>query len=324
MKTVEIVGRGDHAALEIGKREIPNPKSGEVLIKVFAAGVNRADILQRKGKYPAPEGASDILGLEVAGEITKIGEDVSGWKVGDKVCALLEGGGYADYALAHYTQVLPIPANLDYIQAAALPEACFTVWSNLFFHAKMRAGESLLVHGGTSGIGIMAVRTAQAFGIKCFATAGSDEKCNFLRDLGVDLAINYKTQDFVDMIAEQTGGVDVVLDMVGGDYFQKNLSVLAYGGRLVCISFLQGAKAEVNFTPILIKNLTIMGTTLRNKQQKFKADIAIDLKNKVWPFIENGSIKPVIDSVLSLEDANKAHDLMQSSQHIGKIVLKLA
>jgi NADPH2:quinone reductase len=321
MKVIEVVGRGDNSALEIAKREIPVPKSGEVLIKVHAAGVNRADILQKKGKYPAPQGASDILGLEISGEIKELGSSVTGWKVGDKVCALLEGGGYAEYAVAHSTQILPIPSNLDYIQAASLPEACFTVWSNLFFHAKMLAGETLLVHGGTSGIGVMAVQIAKAFGIKCFATAGTDEKCQFLRELGVDFAINYKTEDFVEKIDE--GKVDVVLDMVGGDYFQRNFNVLSYGGRLVCISFLQGAKAEINFTPLLVKNLTIMGTTLRNKPQEFKAEIAKELREKLWPLIENGTVKPVIDSVFLLEQAEQAHELMQSSQHMGKIVLKI-
>lgn len=321
MKTVEVTGKGDNTHLAIGSRDIPTPNLGQVLIEVSASGVNRADILQRQGKYPPPQGVSDILGLEVAGKIVKIGKDVTTFKEGDKVCALLEGGGYAEFAVANAACVLPILDNMNYIEAASLPEALFTVYSNLFFYAKMQKGESLLMHGGTSGIGVTAVQMAKEFGIKCFATAGFKEKCEFLNSLGVDLAINYKEQDFAQVIKE-AGGVDVVLDMVGGDYFQRNLSVLKQSGRLISIAMQNGAKTDIDFAPLLLKNLTIIGTTLRNKPVDFKASIAKDLITLALPKIASGRIKPVIDSVFSIDEAQKAHDLMQSGRHIGKIVLK--
>jgi putative PIG3 family NAD(P)H quinone oxidoreductase len=320
MKAIEVVAAGDQARLVLAECEMPATAPHEVLIKVMAAGVNRADILQKKGKYKPPSGASAILGLEVAGEVVETCYQSSGFKVGDRVCALLEGGGYAEYVSVNAGQVLPIPAGLDSVQAASLPEAVFTVWSNLFDHADMKAGQSLLVHGGTSGIGVMAVQMAKAFGIRCFATAGSDKKCEFLRQLGVEKAINYKTQDFVT----EVGSVDVVLDMVGGDYFPRNIKVLAQGGKLLSIAFLGGAKAEVNFAEVLFKNLTIMGTTLRSKTQEQKAQMAENIRKHVWPLIESGQIKPVVDSVFALEDAEKAHELMESSGHIGKIVLNVA
>lgn len=321
MKTVEVKGKGDNTHLAIGSRDIPTPNLGQVLIEVSESGVNRADILQRQGKYPPPQGVSDILGLEVAGKIVKIGKDVKTFKEGDKVCALLEGGGYAQFAVANAACVLTIPDNMSYIEAASLPEALFAAYSNLFFYAKMQKGESLLMHGGTSGIGVIAIQIAKEFGIKCFATAGSKEKCEFLNSLGVDLAINYKEQDFVETV-KQAGGVDVVLDMVGGDYFQKNLSVLKQSGRLISIAMQNGAKTDIDFAPLLLKNLTIIGTTLRNKPVDFKASIAKDLITLALPKIASGRIKPVIDSVFSIDEAQKAHDLMQSGRHIGKIVLK--
>lgn len=321
MKTVEVMGKGENAHLTIGSRDIPTPNLGQVLIKVFASGVNRADILQRQGKYPPPEGVSSVLGLEVAGQIVKIGKDVTAFKEGDKVCALLEGGGYAEFAVANVACVLPIPENMSYIEAASLPEALFTAYSNLFFYAKMQKGENLLMHGGTSGVGVIAVQLAREFGIKCFATAGSEKKCEFLKELGVDLSINYKEQDFVETI-KQAGGVDVVIDMVGGDYFQKNLSVLNQNGRLISIAMMNGAKTDINFAPLLLRNLTMIGTTLRNKPADFKASIAKDLINLVLPKIASGRIKPIIDSVFAIDEAQKAHDLMQSGRHIGKIILK--
>lgn len=322
MRTIEVVGKGDNANLAIGSRDIPTLGLGQVLIKVFAVGVNRADILQRQGKYPPPEGASDILGLEVAGKIIKIAKNVTSFKEGDRVSALLQGGAYAEFTVANTSCILPIQENMTYIEAASLPEALFTAYSNLFFYAKMQKGESLLMHGGTSGIGVIAVQLAKEFGIKCFATAGSEKKCMFLQDLGVDLAINYKEQDFVEIIKE-VGGVDVVVDMVGGDYFNKNLSVLKQNGRLISIAMQKGAKTDINFAPLLLKNLTVIGTTLRNKPVELKAAIAKDLISLVLPKISNGRIKPVIDSVFAFEEAQKAHDLMQSAQHIGKIILKI-
>ncbi len=321
MKAFGNNGKGEFDIITL---PLPSPGSGKVLIQVMAAGVNRADLLQKKGKYPPPPGASDILGMEVSGKIAAIGSNVVGFSIGDDVCALLEGGGYAEYAVVSATQALPIPKGFDYIKAAAIPEVAFTVWNNLFDIARLKKGEKLLVHGGASGIGVMAIQMAKAFGIECYATAGSDDKCKFIEKLGA-MAINYKTEYFVQKIKAATAsyGVDVVLDIVGGEYFQKNLDVMAYHGRLVCISFLGGARAEVNFAPMLLKNLSIMGTTLRNKTTQEKADIAVKLKNNIWPLLENGSILPVIHRVVALEEVEKAHQIMQSNENIGKIILKL-
>lgn len=295
-----------------------HPAPHEVLIKVHAAGLNRADLLQRKGKYPPPDGASDILGMEVAGKIAALGSAVTGFAIGDNVCALLEGGGYAQYALAAATQTLPIPQGLDYVQAASIPEAAFTVWSNLFDIANLKTTETLLIHGGASGIGVMAIQIAAAFGIKCYATAGSDKKCTFLEQLGA-IAINYNKQNFSETIND----IDVIIDIVGGSYFQKNLNILNKYGRLICLSFLGGAKAEVNFTPMLVKNLQITGTTLRNKSKEEKASICLKLKENIWPLLENGTIKPIIDSVFNIDDVEKAHQYMQDNKNTGKIILKL-
>ena len=322
MKIVEVKGAGNNTRFEIGNRDVPAPNLKQVLIKVHAAGVNRADILQRKGKYPPPEGASDILGLEVSGEIQQLGKNVKGYKKGDKVMALLEGGGYASHALASDSCILPIPEGMDYSEAASLPEALFTAWSNIFTYADMKEGESLLFHGGASGVGVIAVQIAKQFGIKCLATAGAEGKCDFLYKLGVEKAINYNEQDFVDIIKE-FGGVDVVIDMVGGDYWSKNIKVLKENGRLISIEMMKGARAEVNFVPLLINNLTVKGTTLRNKSSEFKKKIRDELLEFVMPKIKNGDIKPVVDCVLGLQNVQKAHDIMESSKHIGKIVLKI-
>ncbi len=305
-------------------RPIPQLLPHEVLIKTYAAGVNRADIFQKNGLYPPPPGTSDILGLEISGIIEKIGTAVTNFKIGDRVCALLEGGGYAEYAAAPASQTLPLPSNFDFISGAALPEAFFTVYSNLFHHANMKKGESLLIHGGTSGIGIVTIQMAKEYGIICYTTAGSDKKCDFLQELGANYAVNYKTTDFVNTILDKTNnaGVNCVIDMVGGEYFSRNLKLLASGGKLICIAFLTGAKVNVNIAPILFKNLTIMGTTLRSKTLAQKAHIASDLKKHIWPLLENGKIKPIIDSVFTVDDVENAHKLMESSQHIGKIILK--
>jgi NADPH2:quinone reductase len=321
MKAVEVIGGGDKNRLKIGSRDVPAPKANQVLIEVFAAGVNRADLLQRRGNYPPPKGASDILGLEVAGKILKIDDNVDGFTKGDKVFALLEGGGYGQYAVAHKSCVIKIPKNLNFIEAASLPESLFTAWSNMFLHAGLKKGEKLLFHGGTSGIGVMVVQLSKLFGIDCIATAGSTEKCGFLEKMVVHRAINYNEEDFVEVLKEM-GGVDVVIDMVGGDYWSKNLKVLNENGRLISIAMMKGAKTEVNFVPFLIKNLMLKGTTLRSKSPNYKDKIRKDLIKLVLPEIEKGNIKPVIDSVFDIEDAQKAHDLMQSSKHIGKIVLK--
>jgi len=318
--TLKKIGTPD--VLEIGDSPIPTPNSYEVLIRVHAAGINRPDILQRQGLYPAPADASPILGLEVAGEITEIGKDVTEWKIGDKVCALVNGGGYAEYAVAPAAQCLPIPDNFSFAQAAALPETFFTVWHNLFQRAQLKAGETLLVHGGTSGIGTTAIQLAVAFGVKVFATAGSMEKCQAITSLGA-VAINYREQDFVAEIKTQTQGqgVNVILDMVGGDYIQRNFSAAAKDARIVNIAFLNGSKTELDLMPLMLKRLTLTGSTLRAQSPQIKAKIAQELKKQVWPLLDQQKIKPIIDSVFPFSEVAKAHERMESSQHIGKIIL---
>ncbi|MDP3840316.1 MAG: NAD(P)H-quinone oxidoreductase [Methylococcales bacterium] len=311
--------------LQLTARLTPKPASHQVLIKVVAAGVNRPDISQRKGLYPPPTGASDILGLEVAGTIVLVGAAVSHLKVGDTVCALVTGGGYAGYCLASALLCLPIPKGLSFVEAAALPETFFTVWSNVFDRAQLRAKETLLVHGGTSGIGVTAIQLAKAFYANVIVTAGSAEKCNACVKLGADTAINYHEQDFVTAVhkATRNKGVNVILDIIGGDYFPRNLKCLAYDGRLVQIALQHGIKAETNLLPIMVKRLTITGSTLRARDDAFKADIANQLHKNVWPLLASGKIKPVIDSTFTLDEAAVAHEYMESSQHIGKIILEV-
>lgn len=300
----------------------PSPMADQVLIRVCAAGINRPDILQRQGMYPAPADASPILGLEVAGEIVACGEDVSVWSVGDKVCALVNGGGYAEYAVAPAAQCLPIPQGFSYVQAAALPETFFTVWHNLWQRAQLTSGESLLVHGGASGIGTTAIQLAVARGVRVFTTVGSVAKAEACEQLGA-IAINYREQDFVAVIKEQTQGkgVDVILDMVGGSYIQRNFSVAAKDARIVNIAFLQGSKIEVDFMPLMLKRLTLTGSTLRAQSPQIKASIAQQLKQQVWPLLDAQHIKPVIDSVFPFANAAQAHARMESNLHIGKIIL---
>jgi len=313
----------DNSALKPTRRAIPVPSASQVLIKVAAAGVNRPDVMQRLGLYPPLAGASDIPGLEVAGTVQTEGSDVSHVKQGDRVCALVTGGGYAEYCLASAAHCLPILENLSFIQAAALPETFFTVWSNVFDRARLQAGETLLVHGGSSGIGTTAIQLAKAFGAKVIVTTGSKEKCAFCLQLGADAAINYKEQDFVGAIKQLTDnkGVDIILDMIGGDYLPRNLACMADEARLVQIALQRGIKAELNLLPIMLKRLTLTGSTLRARDDHFKAAIAAELGNKVWPLLASGQIKPVIDSTFALSDAAKAHQLMESSRHIGKIIL---
>jgi len=313
----------DDGVLKPVQRAIPTPSVNQVLIKVEAAGVNRPDVMQRKGLYPAPPGASDIPGLEVAGTIIALGSDISHLHEGDKVCALVTGGGYAEYCLASAALCLPIPEGLSFTQAAALPETFFTVWSNVFDRAHLQPGETLLVHGGTSGIGTTAVQLAKAFNAKVIVTTGSEAKCEFCLQLGADAAINYKEQDFVDEIKRLTDnrGVDVILDMIGGDYFPRNLKCMADDARLVQIAIQNGPKAEINLLPVMLKRLTITGSTLRARDDTFKAAIASKLLEKAWPLLASGQIKPVIHSTFALTDAAKAHQLMESSRHIGKIIL---
>jgi len=310
-------------ALNLTYQATPTPKPNEVLIKVHAAGVNRPDIMQRQGLYPPPEGASNILGLEIAGTIVDLGDTQSHLKIGDQVCALVTGGGYAEYCTAAAPLCLPIPNGLNFTQAAALPETYFTVWSNLFDRAQLKANETVLIHGGSSGIGTTAIQLAKAFGANVIITAGSDEKCQFCTELGTDLAINYREQDFVQVIKGHTNGngVDVILDMIGGDYFPRNIKCLNFDGRLVHIALQHGIKADINLLPIMLKRLSITGSTLRARNTGFKAAIAQQLQKNVWPLLATGQIKPIIHQTFPLAEAAKAHSLMESSQHIGKIIL---
>ena len=324
MTAVEIREPGGPEVLVPVSRPVPAPGPGEVLIKVAAAGVNRPDVLQRQGGYPPPPGASDIPGLELAGEVVALGEGAERWAPGDRVTALVAGGGYAEYCSAPAVQCLPIPEGLDLAEAAALPETFFTVWSNVFDRGGLQAGESFLVHGGSSGIGTTAIQLARAFGARVFATAGSAEKCRACEDLGAERAINYREEDFVEVVKTATGGgVDVILDMVGGDYIQRDIKALAPDGRLVFIAFLGGSTAEVNFLPMMIKRLTLTGSTLRIRPIEFKAAIARELEAKVWPLIAQGQIGPVMHQRFPLAQAAQAHGLMESGTHIGKIVLTI-
>jgi NADPH:quinone reductase len=323
MIAIEISEPGPPEVLVPVERPRPAPAAGEVLIKVDAAGVNRPDIMQRLGKYAPPPGASDIPGLEVAGTIAESGSGVERWRIGDRVCALVAGGGYAEYCAAPAPQCLPVPAPLDAIAAAALPETFFTVWTNVFERGRLNAGESMLVHGGSSGIGTTAIQLARAFGARVFATAGSAEKCRACEALGAERAINYRDEDFAGVIKGLTGGrgVDVVLDMVGGEYFARNVEVLAVEGRLVEIATQHGAKAEIVIPTIMHRRLTITGSTLRPRSVAQKAAIARQLAEHVWPLLDAGRVKPIIHTTFPLRDAAAAHRLMESGSHIGKIVL---
>jgi putative PIG3 family NAD(P)H quinone oxidoreductase len=305
------------------ERPTPPVAAGEVLVKVAAAGVNRPDVMQREGKYPPPPGASDIPGLEIAGEIIAVGADVNAWKVGDRVCALVSGGGYAEFCSVPAPQCLPLPAGLDATQAAAIPETFFTVWTNVFERGRLAAGESILIHGGSSGIGTTAIQLAHAFGARVLTTAGTDEKCSACRALGAEVAINYRSADFVAGVREATNGrgVDVVLDMVGGGYLQRNVDCLAMDGRLVQIGMLGGLNAQVNMGPVLQRRLWITGSTLRARSVAEKAAIAQAVHQHVWPLLEAGRVRVLIHAIYPLAQAAEAHRVMESSEHIGKLVL---
>ena len=309
----------------LAQRPLPVPKNGEVLIAVHTAGVNRPDVMQRQGLYPPPPGASDILGLEVAGEVIAHGPGVATPKIGDHVCALVAGGGYAEYVTAPASCCLPIPRSLTLEQAAAIPETFFTVWHNVFERGGLKPGDSFLVHGGTGGIGTTAIQLAKAFGAFVAATAGSHEKVAACRTLGADLAMNYRTTDFVEAVRKTApgGGVDVVLDMVGGNYTARNLRCLKPDGRLVNIAFQEGSKAELDLLPVMVKRLTLTGSTLRPRDVAFKGALAAALRTRVWPLLEAGTVKPIMDQVLPLAQAADAHRRMESSAHFGKIVLKI-
>ena len=323
MPAIEISKAGGPEVLVPVERPVPVPGHGQVVIRVAYAGVNRPDALQRAGMYAPPPDASDLPGLEASGEIVALGDGVSEWAVGDEVCALLPGGGYAEYVATPAAHCLPVPAGMGLKEAACLPETYFTVWSNVFTRGGLRGGERFLVHGGSSGIGTTAIQLAHAFGSRVFATAGSEEKCRACADLGAERAINYRDEDFVEVLRGE-GGANLILDMVGGEYIARNIKALADDGRLVQIAFLQGPVAELNFAQVMTRRLTITGSTLRPQSAIAKAKIAEELRAKVWPLLESGRVAPVMDSEFALEDAAKAHARMESSGHIGKIVLKVS
>jgi putative PIG3 family NAD(P)H quinone oxidoreductase len=323
MRVVEIVGAGGPEVLKLAERPVPTPGPGELLIRVAAAGVNRPDVLQRRGQYRPPPGASDLPGLEVAGEVAALGPGSGTWRLGDRVTALLAGGGYAEYAVAPALQCLPVPAGLSQLEAAALPETYFTVWTNVFESGRLATGEVLLVHGGASGIGTTAIGLGRAFGARVFATAGSAERCRACERLGAELGIERHSEDFVAVTRERTGGrgVDVILDMAGGDYFPRNLEALAPRGRLVQIAYLRGARAEIDLDIVMRRRLVVTGSTLRPRSVEEKGAIAHALRERVWPLFESGRLRPVVDRTLPLADAAAAHALMEANELVGKIVL---
>jgi NADPH:quinone reductase len=325
MTVIEIAAPGGPEQLKSARRPVPPPAAGEVLVRVAAAGVNRPDVMQRQGRYPPPPGASDIPGLEIAGEIVALGAGVSGVKLGDRVTALLPGGGYAEYAVAAAPLCLPIPDGLNMVEAAALPETFFTVWANLFDRGGCKAGETVLIHGGTSGIGTTAIQLAAAWGARVFATAGTEEKARACERMGAVRGIDYRTEDFVEVIRQETAGrgVDLILDLVGGSYLARNLEAAAVEGRLVIISLIGGARAEINLLTIMSKRLTLTGSTLRARTVAQKAAVAEALRRNVWPLLSAGRVRPVIHATFPLAEASEAHRLMETSRHIGKIVLTI-
>ena len=322
MRAIEITKPGGPEVLQVTQRPVPEPEQGQVVIKVGWAGVNRPDALQRAGAYAPPPTASDLPGLEASGEVVAIGAGVSGIALGDRVCALLPGGGYAEYVATPAAHCLPVPEGMGMKEAACLPETFFTVWSNVFMRGGLKAGERFLIHGGSSGIGTTAIQLANAFGARVFVTAGNAEKCAACVELGAEKAINYREEDFVAVMKEQ-GGADVILDMVGGSYIARNIDALDLEGRLVQIAFLGGPKAEINFAPLMMKRLTMTGSTLRPQSDLAKARIATELREAVWPLLASGRVAPVMDSEFDFEDAAGAHAHMEASGHIGKIVLKV-
>ena len=323
MRAVEISEPGGPEVLRLVEWDMPQPGHGQILIEVAYAGVNRPDALQRAGAYAPPPGASDLPGLEASGRVAAIGDGVTEWSVGDEVCALLPGGGYASHVVTPAAHALRIPKGMGLKEAACLPETYFTVWTNVFMRGGLQAGERFLVHGGSSGIGTTAIQLAHVMGARVFATAGSDEKCKVCADLGAERAINYREEDFVEVLKAE-GGADLILDMVGGDYLPRNVKALANDGRLVQIAFLQGPKVELNFAEVMVRRLTITGSTLRPQSDLAKARIAEALAETVWPLLDTGRVAPVMDSEFDLADAGKAHARMESGGHVGKIVLKVA
>ncbi len=326
MTAIAISGPGGPEVLTPEERPVPQPAEGEVLVKVAAAGVNRPDVLQRLGLYPPPPGAPDIPGLEIAGTVAMLGDNATRWQVDDKVTALVPGGGYGEYCAVHETNALKLPEPLSFVEAACVPETVFTVWHNLFQRGGLKAGETALVHGGTSGIGTTAIQLAKAFGAKVIVTAGSDAKCRAAEDLGADKAVNYRSEDFVEVVRAETGGAgaDVILDMVGGEYVARNYEAAAVEGRIVQIAFLKGPVAEADFGKLMVKRLTHTGSTLRARSIRFKADLAKAVETAVWPLIADGRFRPVMDSEFALADAADAHRRIDEGDHIGKIVLTVS
>lgn len=325
MTAIAISQPGGPEVLQPVTMPTPAPRDGEVLVRVAAAGVNRPDVLQRMGAYPPPPGASELPGLEIAGEVVAVGNGASLWKAGDKVCALVAGGGYAEYCVVHESNALPVPDGLSMAEAAGIPETFFTVWTNVFERGALKPGESLLVHGGSSGIGTTAIQIASQLGSTVYTTAGSADKCAACERLGAERAINYREEDFVEVLKQATAkkGIDVILDMVGGDYIQRNIKAAASDGRIVNIAFLNGSKAEVDFMMVMLKRLTLTGSTLRIRPTADKAAIASALRKTVWPLIEAGKVKPQLFKTFPLAQASEAHALMETSTHIGKIVLEV-
>ncbi len=330
MRSIKVVAPGGPEALRIATVPVPRPGPGEVLIRVKAAGINHADLLQRQGHYPPPAGASTILGMEVSGHIAELGPGYAGrWRIGDAVIALLAGGGYAEYCAAPAGQCLPLPKGVSLTEAASLPEACFTVWANLFEPRRLWSGDLLLIHGGSSGIGAMAIQIAHCFGARVAATAGSDEKCRFAMEMGAELALNYRTQDWAAELAAWSNppsaphGIDVILDMVGGSYFPQHLQLLAQGGRLVHIAFLGGSQATIDLRAVMSKRLLITGSTLRSRPIEEKALLATAVEQNLWPLFEAGRLHPAVSKVFSLAQASQAHEFMDSGKHIGKLVLEI-
>jgi NADPH:quinone reductase len=320
MAAIEMSAAGGPEVLIAARRPVPQPAAGEVLIRVAAAGVNGPDLMQRKGLYPAPPGASDLLGLEVAGEIIALGDGVAGWSVGDTVTALANGGGYAEYCAVDARHCLPVPNGVSVSDAAGLPETFFTVWSNIFMGAGLKAGETLLVHGGAGGIGTTAIQLGKAFGAKVIATDSPEERCALCRELGADRVVDYKREDFVEVVRKE-GGADVILDIVGGPNIERNMKAASHDARIVQLAFALGSKVEINMMPIMLKRLTYTGSTLRTRPPEFKARIAAELKDKVWPKIESGQIRVVTNRTFPLAQAAEAHALMESAGHTGKILL---
>ena len=322
MQAIEMSGPGGPDVLRLTTRPVPAPSAGEVLIKVAAAGVNGPDMMQRKGLYPPPPGATDLLGLEISGAVVATGGAVSRWKVGDRVAALTNGGGYAEYCAVDAEHCLPLPSGIGLTDAASLPETYFTVWSNVFVGARLAAGETFLVHGGAGGIGTTCIQLGKAFGAKVIATDSPAERCKICTDLGADRVVDYREEDFVEVV-RKAGGANVILDIVGGLNIEKNLKAATHDARIIQLAFAQGSKVEINLMPVMLKRLTYTGSTLRTRPAAFKTRVARELEEKVWPLIASGKIKPVVNATFALADAGKAHALMESSAHVGKIVLKL-